>query len=105
MGKYKLFLEQIKKELIKTNDNSHENIDRAIELIHKQMTKGNDYIAIDSIRNCPINLLEQGSFILREKFNVVKPRKYESMLFLFENIIIFTTTDPVGIQIEIIQII
>lgn len=69
------------------------------------MSRGNDYIAIDSIKDCPINLLEQGSFLIREKFTVHTPKKYESMLFLFEKILVFTAVDLVKKTIIICLII
>lgn len=100
LGKYILFLEQIQKELLKKDGFASDNIYKAIEIVRKQMSRGNDYIAIDSIKECPINLLEQGSFVMREKFNVIKPRKYEAMLFLFEKMLVFTTVDPVMLNKE-----
>ncbi|KAK5646169.1 hypothetical protein RI129_004633 [Pyrocoelia pectoralis] len=92
LGKYTLFLEQIEKELRRENRTCI-YITFAIELVRTQMATGDLYIAVDSIRGCPINLLEQGTLLLKENFNVLKPKKYEAVLFLFEKILIFTTRD------------
>jgi 3-polyprenyl-4-hydroxybenzoate decarboxylase len=89
LGKYILILEKIKKELIKAKK-PIEKVCAAIEVVRKVMRKGNDFIAMDSIKNSDIDLLMQGSFIMRAVFNVLKPRKFVSMVFLFENAIIFT---------------
>nr|XP_008193316.1 PREDICTED: uncharacterized protein LOC103313000 [Tribolium castaneum] len=89
MGKYVLLLEQIQKELNKKQQ-SLEKIETAVSVIRGVMRKGNDYIAIDSIKQCEIDLRLQGSFIMRSLFNISKPRKFVSMVFLFENVIVFT---------------
>lgn len=86
-------LYNIRKEL-KTN--SSEVLDEAISLIDKQLRKGNDYIAIDSIYDWPevngeiLNTL--GSFLMRETFILknINSKKFEVMLFQFENVIVFT---------------
>ncbi|RZC36761.1 hypothetical protein BDFB_006956, partial [Asbolus verrucosus] len=85
----KAFDEVVKKELNKSGK-SVDNVNRAIEVIRRVMRKGNDSIAIDSIKNCDLNLTLQGSFIMRASFNILKPRKFTSMVFLFEKIIVFT---------------
>lgn len=89
LGKYILILENIRKELKKLDEPS-DHIAHALDIIKKQMKIGNDSIAIDSIKNCPINLLNYGSFLMREKFNVIKPRRIEAMLFMFQDIVVIT---------------
>lgn len=79
----------MKKRLSKINKNT-ENLEKAIDLIRKIMRKGNDFIAIDSIKEPCINLHMQGSFIMRASFSITKPRKFTSVVFLFENAVIFT---------------
>lgn len=68
----------------------------ALDIIKGEMSKGNDFVAIESIENSPINKEDYGSFKMREKFNILKPRRFEAMVFLFENIIVFTMCDPVS---------
>lgn len=72
----------------------------ALDIIKGEMSKGNDFVAIESIENSPINKEDYGSFTMREKFNILKPRRFEAMVFLFENIIVFTICDPVSILIK-----
>lgn len=95
-------LENIQKELKKTSGPS-DNIKTAIDMIKRVMRRGNDSIAVDSIKNCDIDLTLHGSFIMREKFNILKPRKFESMVFLFENMIVFTQVSQVSSSITAIQ--
>ncbi|XP_018329246.1 triple functional domain protein-like isoform X2 [Agrilus planipennis] len=95
LGKYILLLEQIQKELTQEGTPSNK-IQKAIEMVRKQMSRGNDFLAIDSIKESPVNLAQQGSFIMREKFNIIKPRKFEAMLFLFEEIVVITSPDTVS---------
>lgn len=90
LGKYILLLDKISKELSK-KDQSSDSIHAALEIVKKEMSKGNDYVAIYSIKDCPVKLAEEaGSFKMREKFTILKPRKFESVVFLFEEIIVFT---------------
>ncbi|XP_018567563.1 uncharacterized protein LOC108908124 [Anoplophora glabripennis] len=93
LGKYKLFLENIEKQLTKLKLPTG-NVQMALDIIKGEMSKGNDFVAIESIENSPINKEDYGSFKMREKFNILKPRRFEAMVFLFENIIVFTICDP-----------
>lgn len=70
-------------------------VQAALDMVKRAMSRANDYIAIDSIKNCPINLSkEAGSFVMREKFLVLRPNKigqtFESTVFFFDEIIVFT---------------
>lgn len=88
--KYKLMLENIKKELKKIGITS-DILENAINIIQKELITGNDYIAIDSISKWPqMQKTELGSFIMRDMFTIKYKKKYESMVFLFERMIIFT---------------
>lgn len=88
-------MEQIQKEL-KKNQKPLEKISEAIGVVRNVMRKGNDYIAIDSIKQSEIDLRLHGSFIMRAPFAITKPRKMTSMVFLFENIVVFTEKMPVS---------
>lgn len=90
LGKYILFLQSITKELNKSGIHSV-NVQTALDIVKRSMTRGNDLIAICSIKSCPINLVkEAGSFVMREKFQILKPKKLVSTVFLFEEIVVFT---------------
>ncbi|KAG5896713.1 hypothetical protein JTB14_014589 [Gonioctena quinquepunctata] len=93
LGKYILFLENIEKELKKLNMPIG-STQMALDIVKSEMSKGNDYVAIDSIQNSPISKLDYGSFKMREHFSITKPRRVEAMVFLFENVVVLTTSDP-----------
>nr|CAH7748524.1 unnamed protein product [Callosobruchus chinensis] len=93
LGKYILFLENIQNQF-QSLGISVESTQMALDIVKREMTKGNDYVAIESIQNSPISKLDYGTFIMRENFIIIKPRKMEVMVFLFKNIIVFTNTDP-----------
>lgn len=70
-------------------------------MVKEVMSRANDYIAIDSIKNCPINLSkEAGSFVMREKFLLHRANKvertFEAMVFFFDQIIVFTIETSVS---------
>jgi hypothetical protein len=89
LAKYSLLMESIQKEVEKSGK-SVNGIVSARCMIKKVMQKSNDLIAIDSITDCEVDLSKQGSFIMRGLFNVIKPRKFQCMVFLFEDMIVFT---------------
>lgn len=96
LAKYIQFLDQINKELAKQEMRSPD-LDKARSIVKTYMKKGNDYVAIDSITKVPYSLSDKvGSFIFREKFFILKPKKYEATLFLFEQSLIITIADPVS---------
>lgn len=69
----------------------------ALDIIKKYMSRGNDAVAIASILHSPLHTKDYGSFITREKFVLLKPKRLELMVFLFEGAVVFTTEDPVSI--------
>lgn len=96
LGKYILFLENIEKQLEKL-DLPIENTQTALVIVRDEMSKGNDSVAIESIEHSPISKMDYGSFKMREKFNIIKPRKVEAaMVFLFTNVVVFSVTDTVS---------
>uniref|UniRef100_A0A1Y1K702 DH domain-containing protein n=3 Tax=Photinus pyralis TaxID=7054 RepID=A0A1Y1K702_PHOPY len=97
LGKYKLFLEQIEKELRRENRTCI-YITYAVEIVRTQMATGDLYIAVDSIRGCPIDLLQQGALLLKENFTVLKPKKFDVVLFLFERMLIYATQDAKNVN-------
>lgn len=96
LGKYILFLKGINEQLNKKYLCSP-TVQAALDMVRELMSRANDYIAIDSIKNCPINLSKDGgSFVMREKFNILRPTKFESMVFFFEKIIVFAVESYVS---------
>lgn len=101
LAQYTLLLKAIDKELKKQNLHSA-CIEAAMEMVEKSISLANDYVAIASIKHCPLPLKEvAGSFIVRNKFNIIHPNShfnkgpdkkqgFESMVFLFDKMIIFT---------------
>lgn len=94
LGKYILLMENIEKEIVKMEQSS-KNIEHAIAMIKSVMTRGNDSIAIESIQRSPISFVDYGTFIMRDKFTILKPRRFDSMVFLFTNVVVFTVEDQV----------
>lgn len=94
VSKYILFLENIESEMIKC-DYSCENIQKAKTFITNVMNKGNNMIAVDCIENHLIDNEKCGNFIKRGELTLLKPKLMQSMVFLFENVIIFTKTKQV----------
>lgn len=90
-------LEKIQKEQKKCGG-PLESISNAVQIIRGTMRKGNDFIAIDSIKECKLDLTLYGSFMMRAVFTVLRPRKFLSMVFLFENILVFTERVSVSIN-------
>ncbi|KAL1513473.1 hypothetical protein ABEB36_002879 [Hypothenemus hampei] len=90
LAKYKLFFENIIKHLEK-DGNSTDFVQLALDLIKKYMSKGNDAVAVASILHSPLHPKDYGSLISREKFSMIKPKKSELMVFLFENVIVFAS--------------
>lgn len=106
LGKYKLLLKGINKELNKKHIFST-TVEAAVSLVERTASRANDYIAIESIKRCPVDLSrEAGSLVMREQFNVVYPNRHfnerssqgvESMVFFFEEIVVFTMEINVSI--------
>lgn len=101
LGKYILLLKGINEQLNKNYCYST-TVQAALDMVKKMMSKANDYIAIDSIKRCPIDLERKaGSFIMREKFLMIRADKLlqndESVVFFFDEIIVFTVQPCVSI--------
>ncbi|XP_056633433.1 uncharacterized protein LOC130443013 isoform X2 [Diorhabda sublineata] len=97
LGRYILFLENIEKQLKKLNL-PVEGAQSAIAILKDEMSKGNDSVAIESIENSPISKMDYGSFKMREKFSINKPRKVDAMVFLFSHVVVFTTCDTTKLE-------
>uniref|UniRef100_A0A8D2LCA7 Pleckstrin homology and RhoGEF domain containing G4 n=1 Tax=Varanus komodoensis TaxID=61221 RepID=A0A8D2LCA7_VARKO len=91
MSKYGLLL----KDLIRQGEGAQEHelvcLRAAEEMVRFQLRHGNDLLAMDALRNCDVNLKEQGQLVRQEEFGVtVGRRKCQRHVFLFEELILFS---------------
>lgn len=92
MGKYALLLKQILKECPET-DPEYADLKAAEEMVRFQLRHGNDLLAMDSLRECDVNLQEQGKLLRQDEFLVFQGRKKMiRRVFLFEDLILFSKT-------------
>ncbi|XP_076761909.1 uncharacterized protein LOC143429935 isoform X2 [Xylocopa sonorina] len=111
MGKYALLLQQLVKagtdlsEQMSGKDEKDEKEDgmkpmvegeadlRAAEqMVRFQLRHGNDLLAMDSLRDCDVNVKEQGRLLRQNEFLVWqgKGKKCLRQVFLFEDLILFS---------------
>ncbi|XP_033175094.1 puratrophin-1 isoform X1 [Bombus impatiens] len=111
MGKYALLLQQLVKagtdlsEQMSGKDEKDEKDDgmkpmvegeadlRAAEqMVRFQLRHGNDLLAMDSLRDCDVNVKEQGRLLRQNEFLVWqgKGKKCLRQVFLFEDLILFS---------------
>jgi pleckstrin homology domain-containing family G member 4 len=100
MGKYALLLQQLMKacsnieccgnqELIEDLD----ELKRAEEMVRFQLRHGNDLLAMDSLKECDVNVKEQGRLLRQNEFLVWEGRggkKSLRQVFLFEELVLFS---------------
>ncbi|XP_035224946.1 uncharacterized protein LOC118197537 isoform X2 [Stegodyphus dumicola] len=92
MGKYALLLKQLLKECPETSSDYYNNLKAAEEMVCFQLRHGNDLLAMDALRECDVNIKEQGRLLRQEEFLVWqgKSRKALRHVFLFEDLILFS---------------
>lgn len=100
MGKYALLLQQMMKacptSLLSSPERTIQEIEdlrQAEEMVRFQLRHGNDLLAMDSIRECDVNLKEQGRLLRQNEFLVWEGRSGKKSLrqvFLFEELILFS---------------
>ncbi|KAG7187721.1 hypothetical protein KM043_016775 [Ampulex compressa] len=111
MGKYALLLQQLvkagtdlseqltgKEEKEEKDDGSKPMVEgeadlRAAEqMVRFQLRHGNDLLAMDSLRDCDVNVKEQGRLLRQNEFLVWqgKGKKCLRQVFLFEDLILFS---------------
>ncbi|KAJ8940301.1 hypothetical protein NQ318_012840 [Aromia moschata] len=100
MGKYALLLQQMMKACpissLNTSERAIQEIEdlrQAEEMVRFQLRHGNDLLAMDSIRECDVNLKEQGRLLRQNEFLVWEGRSGKRSLrqvFLFEDLILFS---------------
>ncbi|XP_076262791.1 uncharacterized protein LOC143197888 isoform X3 [Rhynchophorus ferrugineus] len=96
MGKYALLLQQMMKACAASPARSTQELEelrQAEEMVRFQLRHGNDLLAMDSIRECDVNLKEQGRLLRQNEFLVWEGRTGKKSLrqvFLFEELILFS---------------
>ncbi|XP_060653027.1 triple functional domain protein isoform X4 [Drosophila nasuta] len=99
MGKYALLLQQLVKA-VKSVEGAAlqeiaadvEELQRAEEMVKFQLRHGNDLLAMDSLRDCDVNVKEQGRLLRQNEFLVWQGRggkKTLRQVFLFEELVLF----------------
>ncbi|XP_041375633.1 puratrophin-1-like isoform X2 [Gigantopelta aegis] len=92
MGKYALLLKQMVK-LCPEQQPEFPDLKAAENMIKFQLRHGNDLLAMDSLRDCDVNLQEQGRLLRQDEFLVWQGwRKSLRRVFLFEDLILFSKT-------------
>uniref|UniRef100_A0A4Y0BMR3 DH domain-containing protein n=2 Tax=Anopheles funestus TaxID=62324 RepID=A0A4Y0BMR3_ANOFN len=101
MGKYALLLQQLMKacaDVQHTNSNPEiledlEMLQKAEEMVRFQLRHGNDLLAMDSLRDCDVNVKEQGRLLRQNEFLVWEGKAGKKSLrqvFLFEELVLFS---------------
>lgn len=88
MGKYALLLQQ----LMKASRQDVPDLRDAETMVRFQLRHGNDLLAMDSLRDCDVNVKEQGRLLRQNEFLVWqgKSKKCLRHVFLFEELILFS---------------
>ncbi|TRY98579.1 hypothetical protein DNTS_005276, partial [Danionella cerebrum] len=91
VSKYSLLLQELLDECVTAQE--REQVQGALDIIRFQLRHGNDLLTMDAIRDCDLNLNEQGQLIRQDEFWVIF-RKKRSLrrVFLFQEVILFTKT-------------
>ncbi|KAF4522613.1 hypothetical protein B566_EDAN003595 [Ephemera danica] len=93
MGKYALLLQQLVKAQGEQGEAAHvADLKAAEAMVRFQLRHGNDLLAMDSLRDCDINVKEQGRLLRQNEFLVWqgKGKKCLRHVFLFEELILFS---------------
>ncbi|XP_046395693.1 uncharacterized protein LOC124162954 isoform X2 [Ischnura elegans] len=91
MGKYALLLQQLMKAHPE-KESDIADIQAAEQMVRFQLRHGNDLLAMDSLRDCDVNVKEQGRLLRQNEFLVWqgKGKKCLRHVFLFEDLILFS---------------
>ncbi|XP_041849595.1 puratrophin-1 isoform X3 [Melanotaenia boesemani] len=91
MSKYALLLTDLMKEVGMTQEAELTALQAATNMVKFQLRHGNDLLAMDAIRDCDVNLKEQGQLIRQDEFTVWSGRrKCQRHIFLFEELVLFS---------------
>ncbi|XP_077982370.1 puratrophin-1-like isoform X2 [Glandiceps talaboti] len=92
MGKYALLLQDLIKECPEDEPDLQE-LQEAERIVKFQLRHGNDLLAMDSLKDCDVNVKEQGQLLRQDEFLVYHGRKkYLRHIFLFEELVLFSKT-------------
>ncbi|XP_063266669.1 puratrophin-1 isoform X2 [Prinia subflava] len=91
MSKYALLLKDLIKECSEAQEQELGHLRAAEEMVKFQLRHGNDLLAMDAIRDCDVNLKEQGQLVRQDEFTIwLGRRKCQRHVFLFEDLILFS---------------
>ncbi|XP_048118705.1 puratrophin-1 isoform X5 [Alosa alosa] len=91
MSKYALLLKDLIKEVSEAQEQELCYLCAAAEMVKFQLRHGNDLLAMDAIRDCDVNLKEQGQLVKQDEFTIWYGRKKcQRHVFLFEDLILFS---------------
>ncbi|XP_054856422.1 puratrophin-1 [Eublepharis macularius] len=91
MSKYALLLKDLIKQCGEAQEQELVYLRAAEEMVRFQLRHGNDLLAMDAIRDCDVNLKEQGQLVRQDEFSVcLGRRKCQRHVFLFEDLILFS---------------
>ncbi|XP_037396884.1 pleckstrin homology domain-containing family G member 4B isoform X1 [Pygocentrus nattereri] len=91
ISKYSLLLQEMLGECGPQQVSERQEIQAAAEVIRFQLRHGNDLLTMDAIRDCDVNLMEQGQLIRQDEFCVMfRKKKALRRVFLFQDLILFT---------------
>ncbi|KAM8877902.1 uncharacterized protein plekhg4 isoform 1-T1 [Synchiropus picturatus] len=91
MSKYALLLADIIKEVGDSQEAELPSLQAASNMVKFQLRHGNDLLAMDAIRNCDVNLKEQGQLLRQDEFTVWTGRKKcQRHVFLFQELLLLS---------------
>uniref|UniRef100_A0A8B9KBL5 Pleckstrin homology domain containing, family G (with RhoGef domain) member 4 n=1 Tax=Astyanax mexicanus TaxID=7994 RepID=A0A8B9KBL5_ASTMX len=91
MSKYALLLKDLIKEVTEAQEQELSYLRAAAEMVKFQLRHGNDLLAMDAIRDCDVNLKEQGQLVRQDEFTIWYGRKKcQRHVFLFEDLVLFS---------------
>ncbi|XP_007435482.1 puratrophin-1 [Python bivittatus] len=91
MSKYVLLLKDLIRKCGKAQEQDLAYLQAAEEMVRFQLRHGNDLLAMDAIRDCDVNLKEQGQLMRQDEFSIsLGRRKCQRHVFLFEDLILFS---------------
>ncbi|XP_053473323.1 rho guanine nucleotide exchange factor 40 isoform X2 [Ictalurus furcatus] len=91
MSKYALLLKDLIKEVCEAQEQELYYLRAAAEMVKFQLRHGNDLLAMDAIRDCDVNLKEQGQLVRQDEFTIWYGRKKcQRHVFLLEDLVLFS---------------
>ncbi|MBN3299352.1 SL9A5 protein, partial [Amia calva] len=91
MSKYALLLKDLIKEVGEAQEQELACLRAAADMVKFQLRHGNDLLAMDAIRDCDVNLKEQGQLVRQDEFTIWYGRKKcQRHVFLFEDLVLFS---------------